>query len=264
MHLETTEITKVPHSITAQVAEDLREALLQFKDPGKGLRVLSQKMGIHEKTLRRLMMQQNVPGYHTLYKIYRVLTKANNDTDLLDAVPAVIKEHIIKVNPKKHTADVKFNGNLELELMNDRVMGEIYFLAACGTVRRDEIIFRYGQFGLEALQRLLQLGALKETSPSLFALGPNQANYSAAGIKKIGIQMTESFFDPRKSDVIGENFIGIFAEGLSEEAYKQWLLIDKEAYYKKIALTKDPNSLGSVRALTFMVTDVMRINKEVL
>ncbi len=250
--------------LSQQVSLDLEGALAQFKDLRVGLRILSQKMDIHERTLRRLLQREHVPNYLTLYKIYRVLTSANDDTTLLKNVPELIREHIVKMNPKLPNAEVQLNGNLERELLKDRVMGEIYFLAACSAVRRDEIVFRYGQFGMEALRRLLSLGALKESSPQLYVLGSNQANFSAAGIKTLGLNMVETFASSKDTDLPMTNFMGVFAEGISEETYKEWIRIDKEAYYKKVELTKMPGALGSIRGLTFMVTDKMKINNEVL
>lgn len=254
--------SKASLELTRQVAEDLNRALDQFKNKKKGLRILALRMGIHEKTLKRLMSLENQPGYLTLYKIYRAIVPAPNDSELLEKVPKIIREQILKNNPQKHGQGVIYNGELEQELISNRVMGEIYFLAACSAIRRDEISHRYGLFGLDVLNRMLSLGALKESSPHLYVLGPNQANYSPEGVKRLGINLIESFFDIERSNLQGQNYIGVFAEGLSEDGYREWHRILKEAFQKMIEVTKHPGALGSIRSFCFVATDIMKVEKE--
>jgi hypothetical protein len=241
-----------------QVAADLSRKLSEYRDPKKGLRIMAQIMGIHEKTLRRLMDCENRAGYQTLLKIYRALFNSNNDAQLLELVPAIVKRHLEKHNPKTFERHVSYTLDIERELNRDPVFTEVYFLAGTGGVTRDYVSFQYGQYGERLLMRMNEEQIVVSVGKGLFELGPNQATLGPETLKKIGLQLVESFLKPDEGDQLGENFHALYAEGLSEEAYNRWIKIDEEAYRQKIEIAKDPNNHGSRKAFTFLATDTLR------
>lgn len=250
-------------SLSEEVSRSLEQALSAFKDSRKGLRILSRKMGIHEKTLRRLLAREHRPGYVTLYKIYRVLTQAPDDVALLEQVPAAVREELIGGNPKPQSPGVVFRGDLEKDLLKDQVFAEIYFAAAAGGIRRPEIQAHYGRHGLKILDRMLLLRVLKEQRPELYVLGENQVNLTSTGIKHVALSLSESFAEPGLTDDPGQNYMAVFAEGLSPEAYSEWLRIEEEAFRAKTALARDPRNLGPIRAFTVQITDQIRIQNRI-
>lgn len=243
--------------LKAQVCEDLQKALLQYKDEKIALRILSNKMKVHEKTLKRILTAQNRPGYQTLYKIYRVLLNAPNDTLLFEMAPPIVASALEKGNPKTISKDIIFSVDTEEEIQKDRAFLEIYFLAGTGAVTKEFISFRFGEHGMETAKKMLKLGVLDVQKDGTFILGKNQANLGAEAIKNCALHLVNRFARPEATDQEGENFMAIYAEGLSKEAYNQWLKIDEEAYRKKIELTKDKNNHGHIRAITFVSTDKM-------
>lgn len=243
--------------LSHQVCKDLRKAISQYKDEKIALRMLSNKMKIHEKTLKRLLNAENKPGYQTLYKVYRVLLSAPNDTILLEMAPPIVAEALEKGNPKTINEDIIFCVDIEEEIQKDRAFLEIYFLAATGPVTQEFISYRFGEHGMEIAKKMLRIGALDVQRDGTFILGKNQANLGAQTIKNCALHLIDRFSRPEATDQEGENFMGIYAEGLSKEAYNEWLKIDEEAYRKKIELTKDKSNLGQIRAVTFISTDKM-------
>ena len=217
-------------SVVEQVAYDLQKQLETFRDAKIGLRLLSQKMGIHEKTLGRLLRGENKPGYQTLYKIYRCLLNEKDDALLLERMPQVIREAIRKGNPKKLEANKSYTLNVLQELRQNTVFQELYFLCACHPLSADQIKEQYGLKGMAILERMLELQVLEESAFQNYVLGRNQTN--------------------------------IDAEGLNEEAYAEWLKIDEEAFAKKVELSKLGHSRGSLRAMTFMLTEKMKLQNE--
>lgn len=213
-------------------------------------------MEIHEKTLVRLLNNENKAGYITLYKIYRVLTDAPNDTELLNLVPESIKQHLIKYNPKKTNDGIVFSSTIESEIARDSVFMEIFFMAGAGEITRREVSSRFGSNGLETVEKMIRLGVLKELTPEKYIIGNQQANLSPALLKKAGLHLSEKHLKADQAEVRGNNFVGLFAEGLSEDTYQEWLRIDEEAYDKKVALASRPGAKGSKRAFTFMATDL--------
>lgn len=248
-----------PSALSGDVAASLEQALASFKDPKKGLRILSRKMGVHEKTLKRLLHREHRPGYITLYKIFRVLTQAPDDIALLELVPASVREELIRENPKPHTPGVVYRGDFEKDLLKDQVFAEIYFAAAAGGIRRPEIQAHYGRHGLKVLDRMTLLRLTKEQRPEFYVLGENQLNLTSRGIKHVALSLSESFAEPELTDEPGQNYMCVYAEGLTPEAYSEWLRIEEEAYRQKTALARDPRNLGPIRAFTVQITDQIRI-----
>lgn len=250
------------NSVVEQVSYDLQTQLETFRDPKIGLRLLSQKMGIHEKTLGRLLRGENKPGYQTLYKIYRCLLNEKDDARLLERLPKVICEAIKKGNPKKLEGNRTYTLNILQELKQNTIFQELYFLCACHPLSLAEVKEQYGLKGMKVLERMLELQVLEESSPLMYTLGKNQTNIDAAGLLTIGSSLSQSFFRPQMSDDEGENYIALYAEGLSEEAYNNWIKIDEEAFAKKVELSKQTHARGTLRAITFMLTEKMKLQTE--
>ncbi|MBT3586437.1 MAG: hypothetical protein HN509_16130 [Halobacteriovoraceae bacterium] len=244
------------------VAGDITLYLNQFKDQSIGLRTVSERMGIHQKTLKRLISCQNKATYSTLYKIYRVLLSATDDSDLYQRCPKIVKEALAKGNPKPLNRDITYSFDLENEIARCSVFSEIYFTATAGPISREFIRFRFGDFGEKILERMLIMKVLIcSKEPNQFYIGNIQANISSATIKKVGLHFVENYSKPENSDDRGENYSAFFIEGLSAEVYNQWLLLDEECFRKKIALTKTEAALGNIKAFTYMVTDTNNSSK---
>ncbi|MBT4792198.1 MAG: hypothetical protein HON90_11555 [Halobacteriovoraceae bacterium] len=247
--------------LSSVVAADLKLKLSEFKDPKKGLRILSEQMGIHPKTLRRLIAQENRPGYLTLYKIYRIIFSTSNDTEILKLVPKVVADEIKKLNPKKLSKEVTFSSNVEKVLLNDPVALEIYFLAGTAPISKDMVAFRFGTYGSNKLKSLLKDRILQVLESGMISLGENRTNFSPELIKMCGIQLTEHYSKPVCTDEMGQNYLAIYGSSLSQDAYNEWLRIDEQAYYKKAELAKQASSKGSIRAYTFISTDTLTQQK---
>lgn len=238
-----------------QLALDLKNYLAQYSNQTIGLRLMSQDMGIHKRTLLRLIEGENKAGYLTLYKIYRVIYNTRNDSDVFKRAPEVIQQALKAGNPKPVDREINYSVDIEQEICRDRCFGEIYLLAGCGSISQDLVLFRFGQYGLETVNRMLKLRVLTETKQGHYILGENQANLSAQTIKYLGMDLIQRFSDPERTDDLGENFMGLYVEGLSEEGYQEWLKIEEESYQKKIELASKSQFKGHIKAFTFQVTD---------
>jgi hypothetical protein len=247
-----------------QVAEDLKKKLAEFNDPKKGIKVMAMLMGIHEKTLKRLIDCENRPGYQTVFKIYRVLFHSQNDTQLLELVPNPIKEFLIKAHPRGLNDTVRYNLNVEVELKKDPVFCEIYFLAAAGGITKEFISFHYGKYGERVLDKMVEQDVLAPLGKNKYILGTNQASMTVETMSLVGQHLVDRYYKAENSDNMGDNYISFYAQGLSEEAYNQWLKIDKEAFLKKTEIVKDSTNWGDIKAFTFGVTDTLTESKKEL
>ncbi len=240
-----------------QIIYDLNERLDQFNDPKKGLRMMATGIGVHSKTLKRLLKGLNTPGYLTIYKIYRYLLNTTNDTKILEQVPSVIKKELIKGNPKDLTKGLTFSMDVEHEIASDKVFCELYFLTDAGVVTQELVKYRYGLHGVELLKKMFDLDIIAKNDQGHFELGKNRANLSTQTLKKVGLHLIEKYFKPLDCDEMGNNFTGLYVSGLSDEGYNEWLKIDHECYYRKAEVAKKYEDKNGIKGFTFMVTDTL-------
>ena len=245
-----------------QVANDLKSKLDEFEDHKKGLKVLAALMGIHEKTLKRLLECENRPGYQTLFKIYRVIYRTTNDTKLIETVPPIIREVLLKGNPKGMDLNVNYTLDVERELRQDPIFSEIYFLCGTGGCTREYISFQYGRYGEETLNKMIEQEVVAPINKNTFVLGNNQANFSPETIKQTGMRLIDRFHKPENSDQPGENYQSLYASGLTEEAYNEWLKIDEKAFRDKVKIASNPKSKGDIKAFTMTTIDTLRPTKK--
>lgn len=244
-------------NLREQVSTDLRNYLSQYKDIKKGIRISSLKMGVHAKTIRRLLEKENTPTYLTLYKVYREVLDVQNDSILLQMVPEVVKQELVKDNPKDVLGDIQFKTEVEEEILADRVFMDIYFLACCGPLTRELIQFKFGEYGLSTVSKMLKSNVLAVDDGGRFIQGSNQANLSPTTIKRVGLFLVDKYFSPESCEERGKNFCGVYVEGLTPEGYNEWLKVDYDSYYKKVELSKKYKDPNGIKAFTYMATDTM-------
>lgn len=247
-----------------QVSLDLQKKLDEFNDPKKGIKVMAMLMGIHEKTLKRLIDCENRPGHQTVFKIYRVLLNSQNDTQLLESVPNPVKEFLIKAHPRTLESQVRYNINVEAELKKDPVFCEIYFLAAAGGITKEFVSFNYGKYGERVFEKMVEQDVLAPFDKNRFCLGTNQASLTVETLALVGNHLTERYFKAENTDELGSNYISFHTHGLNEEAYNEWLKIDKEAFQKKCKISEESSNWGDIKAFTYNVTDTLQENKKSL
>lgn len=247
-------------SLKDQVVIDLQSKLREYSNEKVGVRLLAQKMDISERTFSRLLNKENRPTYQTLLKIYRVVFNSTNDAYIIEVAPDIVKNEIKKHNPRILSKDIKYTADIEAEIIHDRAFCEIYFMAASYPLTRALVQYRYGMHGIETLERMCEMRALKINSDGTYILGPNETTLSAQTLKRIGINLTEKFSKPKNTETGGENLIAFFADGINEKTYDKWLQIDERAFREKVKVANLDSSKGEIRAFTFMTTDTMSEN----
>lgn len=242
-----------------QVKTELCQKLAEFDDAKRGLRVLSQLMGIHEKTLKRLMDGENKPGPQTLLKIYRVLLETDDDSLVILKSQGHVRTILKKAFPHVRST-LMLKPEIERELLRDRTLMELYVLCGTNGVSRDFILYQYGQHGLVLLKKLQDADVVELNNKGEYILGNKQASLGPEGLKQMGIHLVEKFARPDQSDELGENYLSLYAVGLSEEAYQQWLKIEEEAFERKMELARDTTNHGDLKVFTFNCTDKIQSN----
>lgn len=243
--------------VAKRLASDLRSYVAKSGEPRRRIKFLAKKTGVHEKTLQRLMLLQNRPAYMTLFKIYRVLFNENDDAKLLEIIPMEVAQYLCSATPQGVERSKSYSFDIESEMRMNPVLAEIVVLCATGPLKINTVRDRFGDFGMKLVDDLLAKSVLQKVSNSEICEGTVSVNMAPETLTAVGLHIGRSYIRPSKCYETGENHVGFFVEGLSEEAYQEWLRIDAEAFRKKVELSKNPQNRGDIRAFTFSSVDQM-------
>lgn len=249
----TQNLKKRPRTIEEQVALDLASYLDRFPNKNFAIRILSKETELHEKTIKRLLNRQNKPTYQTLAKLYFSFLDLSNYQELLAKCPPVVAEFLKTYTPPEATPRAQRADLLSQLFKKEPLAAEIFVLAGTGPLELNKIRLRYGLYGVEALRLLEQEKLLVETDKGKFSLAPTIPSMSGETLKILGELFIRRFSKPR--DVMSENSISFYAEGLNEEGLKQWLAVDSEAFYKKLKIAQNSAYQGGTPVFTFCATD---------
>ena len=244
-----------PVGLGTRVALDLADHLDRYKSKTFGIRTLAQKSGLNEKTIKRLLAQENQPTYQTLFKLYSVILKETNFKKLLAKCPAVVARFLEKHSPMDSVSNTSENQDFLDLIRTEPLLGELYVLAGTVTLKRDEVSLRFGLYGLELLERLSHLGLIYEFKKGHFTISEDGPNMDGAELKALGEYFVRKYADPQKTEQKGESLISFYCYGLNEEGRKEWLSIETEAFYKKMDVAKNPDYQGKDPVFSFQVTD---------
>ena len=248
---------KLIDAVVEQVAIDLNKLFQSAAHIKNKIRMISDKMEIDKKTLARLMEKTSKPNYMTVFKIYRYLLNEFDDAKLLDRCPDVIKTYLKCANTQTFEKHISYARNVSKELVSNPIFAEIYVLCSTGPLALKEVEARFGLYGKNVVDKMLKMNILAESKKNEFVLGLNQTQFMPETIFSVGMHIVESYAKPGNTEVLSNNGIHFFSEGLSESAYQQWLIIDKDAFLKKIELANKSSSKGLKRVFTFGVVDTL-------
>lgn len=248
--------------LVEQVALDLAEYLDNFPNKTFAIRILAKETGLNPKTIRRLLSCTNKPTHQTLYKLYSIFFEEDNYSKLLDLCPKSVRERMCDYNPCDHSQKEQDNRNFLDLLKKEPLMAELYVLAGTGPLNKNAIAFRYGQYGLEILERLIEADLLIELDKETYGLSKNGPTLEGSTLKFIGEYFVRRFSKADNSQLKNENILSFYAEGLNEDGKQAWLKIDTDAFYKKVDIAKDPKFRGSIPVFTFTATDTITPEKK--
>lgn len=244
-------------SLVMHVSNDLASLINHSKNPKSFLKKLSYKLDVHERTLERILNRLNRPSYSTVFKIYRYLLNESDDAKVIENSPSVIKNYLLNANPQRLEKGIQYLSGIDKEIQKNPVFAEIYVLAGTRPLKESEVASRFGTYGLDVLASMSERNILTEKKPGEYVLGPKQTNLSPESVLALGLYMSQSFAKPQQGQEKKLHFMGFLAEGLTEDAYLQWIKIDEDAYNKKLNLSRDPKNLGPKRAFAFSIIETL-------
>jgi hypothetical protein len=257
-----------------RIQKDLRNAINEYPRESTGIKIISSKIEISEKTIKRILKGSHAPSYKTVLKIYRYFTGALNDRDTVLAMPKVLANFVSSKHDNFNLSDDSTNFSYDIDLLieNDSIFRFIYIESATGPIHRDKIGFEYGQGGLRVATKMLELNVIREISPNVYISSTNRASLKTESIYELSKFLIEQKFNTEKCKLLGENSCSLYFEGVTKEVYNELLIIDWEAKEKKKALLAKKENTGEVKYWSATFTDTLSqeliyqddIEKEVL
>lgn len=250
-------------SISDQVSRDIEAYLMRFKDPKKGLSMLATKSQIHVKTLGRLREKIHTPVYSTLYKLYACLLDTRVINDLIEKAPPVVRERLKSSDPQLKSSPLnRFHFDIENDMQKDPCFTELYVLAETRPFSTSYVEQRFGSYGLEVLKKMIDQKVIRPLGNGLFGQGEVRSSFSGETIKSVGLRLTERFLKPGNADLYYGNYMSLYFESVSEETYKEWLIIEERAFKERIKLLEKPNAKGNIPVFAFTAIDTLSENEQ--
>ncbi len=250
---------KLVDAVVDQIAIDLNDLFSSAAHIKNKTRMISDRMEIDKKTIMRLMEKGSKPNYMTVFKIYRYLLNEFDEAKLLDRCPEVIKTYLKSANAQTFEKNISYSGNINKEFISNPIFAEIYVLCSTGPLKTIEVEERFGLYGKNIIEKMLKMNVLAEPKKGEYVLGLNQTSITNETILSVGLHIVESYAKPQNAYELDTNGMHFYSEGLTENAYLEWLRIDKEAFNKKIELANKPSSKGTKRVFTFGAVDTLEI-----
>lgn len=243
----------------AKVQQDLLEEINKYPSEKIALKTISNKAGVHERTLKRIIKGSHSPTYQTILKIYRYLKGTFNDRETVLAMPEILGTYVEDEHDNFSLTNSKtvFSNEIDTYLKSDSVFRAIYVESATGEIHKDAVAFQHGQHGVNVLFKMNELNIVKEVKPDVFTSSVNRASLDAVTLHEISKYLIEYKFSPEKANLSGENFYECFFEGVDQESYNELLKIDWDCYQKKKKFLKEMCKKGEVKYWSISFTDTL-------
>jgi hypothetical protein len=247
-------MTKNTSALIKQVNHDVQKELSRFNNQKIGMRMLSTSMGLHTKTLDRLMINQHKPSYQTLIKIYSYIYKQPQIPLLIEMVPGSVKAEILRLSPNR--PEILISNDLATDyLKKNDIALLIYAHCGSGAISRKAVTKRFGDYGIKCLEELIRLDLIEEGPKDHYKIGKCQIHLDPQLLKKLSVLFIETQFRPENSELRTENYLGFLTESISEEAYQKILLLERAHFEEKIKIIDNPKNRGEVMFFSATFTD---------
>ena len=241
-----------------QMVIDLELLLAPYKNKDIGLRILSNKTQISEKTLKRMLKAESTPHGLTLQRFYEYFFKLISNEENYKPIHKKIKEVLEKVSIyKKH----KIDGELEKELQENKVFRDLFLFTRTGPVYKEWVLEQYGLFGLEVVGKMIQHDLLIEREKNVYVEGALSISKSSETLKKIILDLIKDHLHTEKLQEYGHNIAFYAMEGVNDQSLEEILSLTEDYKRKVAAVVLRPENKGSNRVFALSVVDLMNIDE---
>lgn len=246
-----------------RIQKDIRNAISEYPRESTGIKIMAEKVGLNEKTLKRILKGTHSPTIKTVIKIYRYLTGTLNDKDTVMAMPKVFENFVSSQHDNfilSKDQNVTFSKDIDSLIENDSIFRFIYIETATGNLTKSLVGYEYGKGGLRVLEKMLEKNVIKEIEPELYTSSTNRGTLPIETSFELGRFLIENKFNTEKCRLMGENICSVYFEGVTREAYNELLVVDWEAAQRKKEILKDKRNNGDIKYWSAQYTDTLSKN----
>lgn len=248
-------------SVLEQVCLDTALYLDKFANKSLGVKTLAKKTSLNKRTIQRILTKKNKPTFQTLYSLYMEFLNATSETFVYENCPKVIQQELKGKKPTPLRQKKSIDCNFFSLIKKHPLMAEIYVMTGLAPIDKNTIAFRYGQYGVELLEQMSELGIVDEVNKSTYVLSASAPELTSQIVKHFGLHFIERFSKPANAGLKGENVMSFYCEKLNEDGLNAWLKVDREAFYKKVEISKQNIYKGHIDVFSFNATDTMAPEK---
>lgn len=241
-----------------RVRNDLKSKLHSFPKTSEGLEVISKHTNVSKRTFQRIIQGSHKPTTNTVIRFYQYLLQDDFQTSLIDKLPAEVREHIFKdsLNVRLTTPTKTLSLKVDELIVTDSVFREIYLLNSVGEITKEYISYRFGQYGVDVIEKMLKLKVIIAKNHNTFISGFVRAQLGNEAIVAIGKGLVEHKLQKEKLSLRGENSASVYFQAIDTETYNELLKIEHEHMSRKKELLSMAKK-GNVKMWTFSCTDTM-------
>jgi hypothetical protein len=212
-------------SIKDQVIADIeRFALEKQISVREVIKDIANTSGIALRNLERIVGKGNsTPSNETLIKIYSYFYSTNTLVDLIIKAPEVIANSIkmdFLITENSQNNKMSTHSNIEiLNLTKSDIFNSIYLMTS-GEFGTDLIAIReeFGKLGLQTLDEMIKRGIVKVNDND--KLSREKCVFLTAEMRRnMVVTVAKQIYKPKKNDVIGANYSGVFMGEVTHEDY---------------------------------------------
>lgn len=241
--------------LRVQMGQDIQVLLSPYKNKDIGIRLLSEKTGISEKTLKRIIKQESDPHSVTIQRFYEYYFKINVDQNQYNAIQLQLQQELNKsVQQNKQRVDQ----DLEKLLATNKVFRDIFLFTRAAPISRVWVLENYGLYGMEMVALMLKEDLVVEKEKGIYCEGPVSVTKGPATLKTIIEDLITHHVTPENLQEYGKNMAFYMIEGVNEKTLNDVLTLTDQ-YKKSLAkLIFSPSSKGDKRIFVTSVVDELK------
>lgn len=241
-------------SIRNQMAQNLNLMLESYRNKDIGLRLISEKMKIGEKTLKRILKIESDPHINTIQSFYHYFYSISK---IKSSDHPLYKEISALINFEKLEKDKDLNFQLEELLAEDRVFRKIFLYSRTGFLTEGWVENEFGKFGLDYLSLMLRHNILLEIDKNIYVEGNISIPKGAKALKNIISDLIKDNLSEEKLSEKGSNSAFYVLDGVSDSAFDNVLEITERFKKEIAALVMDKNNRGLKRLFVATAVDTL-------
>lgn len=238
-----------------QMSIDIELLLEQYRNKDIGIRILSEKMNIGEKTLKRVITKKSDPHQNTIGRFYSYFFKVVRDKDKSHKIHERIKRYMAWENL---SPQANCNYDMESILATNKVFRELYLYSRSGSITKEFVQEEFGRFGLEMVQIMLDENILIEIDRGLYKEGSVYLPKGPLTLKSVIQDLIKDHHDHEKLTEYGQNSAFYVIEGVTEKTRQKVLRQAEEFRREMINQMINQEEKGELRLFVLGVVDTLK------